>query len=175
MPTPAKRWRLGAGSTTKTDPTARSGTRFRYRSPTSAAPPASRHDEAREFQNRAVQTSGSAQPRTALTYKRGCEGGRVRINRDQRENVSAGVSGAGSIRFEATDACRNRSRFRPASVSVKATAQNRSGCADRWARRVYLRVHSGSRAPPLPVRGTRRCPSPRARRAPAPCGCLRRL
>ena len=75
MPTPAKRWRLGAGSTTKTDLTARSGTRSRYRSPTSAAPPASRHDEARDSQNRAVQTSGSAQmpgiPRTGRSRLRG--------------------------------------------------------------------------------------------------------
>ena len=57
---PAKRSRLGAGSTTRTDPTARSGTTSRYRSLTAGAPPACRRNEAGIFQTRAAQGSGTA-------------------------------------------------------------------------------------------------------------------
>lgn len=75
-----KSWRIGVGTTTKTGPIVRSGTRSRSRCIIPATQPARRHDRAGKLQHPAVQGWGAAHEPKDSRYERGTTGGQVKTS-----------------------------------------------------------------------------------------------
>ena len=93
LPTPAKSWKIGVDTTTKTDPTARSDTTSRLPCIVPMAPPARHRETAGKIQLPAIQGWGAGHCQHGLVHPQGARLSDIELARSRRLRRSADRGG----------------------------------------------------------------------------------